>query len=87
MSSANALKLDNAKILLFVKGIIFLTYKTNDKILDISKLKAFTDNNMNVTNNLKFAYGRAENIVGKGVNAFNIFSFLTIFQKLTSQGH
>ena len=41
----------------------------NDKILDLSKLKAFADNSLNVNQKLKFALGRAEKIVGKGENA------------------
>ena len=41
----------------------------NDKILDWSKLKAFTDKKINVTENLKFVLGRVGNIVGKGENA------------------
>ena len=41
----------------------------NNKILDVSKLKAFADNNLNVNRKLKFAFGRVENIVGKGENA------------------
>ena len=42
---------------------------TNDKILDWSKLKAFADNKIEVNENLKFALGRVEKIVGKGENA------------------
>ena len=41
----------------------------NNKILDLSKLKAFADNNLNVYQKLKFAFERVENIVGKGENA------------------
>ena len=41
----------------------------NDKILYLSKFKAFADNKINVTQKLKFALGRVENIVGKGENA------------------
>ena len=41
----------------------------NNKILDVSKLKTFADNNLNVNRKLKFAFGRVENIVGKGENA------------------
>ena len=41
----------------------------DDKIVDRSKLKAFADDKMNVTQKLKFALGRVENIVGKGENA------------------
>ena len=41
----------------------------NYKILDLSKLKAFADDNLNVNQKLKFALGRVENIVAKGENA------------------
>ena len=41
----------------------------DDRILDWSKLKAFADDNINVTKKLKFVVGRIENIVGKGENA------------------
>ena len=41
----------------------------NDKILEWSKLKAFVDDKINVSEKLKFGLGRAENIVGKGENA------------------
>ena len=40
----------------------------NDKILDWSKLKAFADNKIDVTEKLKFVLGRVyiiENIVGR----------------------
>ena len=35
----------------------------NNKILDITKLKAFADGNIKVTEKLKFVDGRVENIV------------------------
>ena len=41
----------------------------NDKIVDLSKLKAFADDKLNVTQKLKFPLGRVENFVGKGENA------------------
>ena len=41
----------------------------NDKILDWSKLKEFADDKLKLSQNLKFALGRVENIVGKGENA------------------
>ena len=41
----------------------------NHKILDWSKLKAYADDKINVTQKLKFALGRVENIVEKGENA------------------
>ena len=41
----------------------------NDKISDLSKLKAFADDKINVTQKLTFFLGWIENIVGKGENA------------------
>ena len=41
----------------------------NDKILDLSKLKTFADDKINVTEKLKFVLERVEHIVGKGENA------------------
>ena len=41
----------------------------NDQISGWSKLKAFADDKMDVTEKLKFVLGREENIVGKGENA------------------
>ena len=38
-------------------------------MLDWSKFRAFSDNNSNVAKLAKFAFGRIENIVGKGENA------------------
>ena len=41
----------------------------NNKILDWSKLKAYADDKINVTEKLKFVIGSLENNVGKGENA------------------
>ena len=41
----------------------------NDKILDLSKFKAFADNKSNVTQNVKFVLWRIENNEAKGENA------------------
>ena len=41
---------------------------SDDKILDLSKMEAFADNNVNVTHMLQFYSDRSENIVGKGEN-------------------
>ena len=41
----------------------------DDKILDLSKLKAFADDKINLTQNFKFVLERIENIAGKGENA------------------
>ena len=52
----------------------------NDKMLDLSKLKAFADDKINATQKLKFAQGSVENIVGKCW--FPAFSpFPTMFSK------
>ena len=59
-----------------------------NKILDWSKLKAFADDNINVTESLKFVLRMFENILGKGekcwLPAFS--SFLTMFQKASLTG-
>ena len=55
---------------------ITFNFLPNDKILDWSKLKAFADDNVNLTQKWKFHLGRVENIVGKGENAgYQHFSF------------
>ena len=41
----------------------------NEKILYYSKLKAFADDKINMTEKLKFVSGKVENIVEKGENA------------------
>ena len=38
----------------------------NNKTLDLSKLKTYAEDKINVTEKLKFVIGRVENIVGKG---------------------
>ena len=56
----------------------------NDKILDWSKLKEFTDDKIIMNKILKFGLGRVENIAGKGENAgyHHFLLFPTIFSKL-----
>ena len=41
----------------------------HDKILGLPKLKAFADDKLNVTQNVKIVFYRIENIVGKEENA------------------
>ena len=64
----SAFNLDKAKKILFVNQDNFNSLP-NERILDWSKLKAFADDKINVTEKLKFVLGRVENIVGKGENA------------------
>ena len=48
---------------------IYILTLPNDKVLDWSKLKDFADDKIKLMEKLKFCWGRAENIVGKGENA------------------
>ena len=41
----------------------------NDKILDVTKLKAFADDKINVAQKMISVFDRVENIVEKGENA------------------
>ena len=56
-----------------VLKLMIVLYRVNslpkEKILDLSKLKTFADDSLNVYQKLKFALGRVENIVGKVENA------------------
>ena len=55
----------------------------NSKILDLSKLKEFADNNFRVAQMMLFSSDRVENTVGKGENAGHqhFLLFLQCFQK------
>ena len=60
----------------------------NDKILDSSKLKAFANDKINVTEKLNFVFARIQNIVGKQENAgyqhFLLFSQVLFPKVVTS---
>ena len=61
----------------------------NDKILDVTKLKAFADDKINVAQMMISVYDSVENIVGKGEKMLvtSILSFsLNVFKRLLSQG-
>ena len=68
--------------------ISLLTLYQNDKILDWSKLKAFVDDKINVTEKFKFLFERVESIVGKGENAGyqHFLLFPKCFQKHSYTG-
>ena len=57
-------------------------------MLDQSKLKAFADDKINVTEKIEFVLGRVENIVGKVENAGyqHFLLFPQCFQKATYTG-
>ena len=61
LSSIKSFHTDNSKVLLCDK----VNSLPSDKILEVSKFKAFADNIINVTEKLKFALRRVENIGGK----------------------
>ena len=77
MSSANALDLDQSKNLLFGKELTvynkFTIWHFNslpkNKILDVTKLKAFADEKLNVAIKTISLFDRVENTVEKGGNA------------------
>ena len=54
-----------------------------NKILGLSKLKAFADDKLNLTPNIKVVFHKIENIVEKEENAGyqHFFSFPTMFSK------
>ena len=60
----------------------------NDKFFDWSKLKGLADDKINVTEKLKFRFGRLENIMGKGENAGyqHFLLFPQCFQKASLSG-
>ena len=60
----------------------------NDKFSDWSKLKAFADDKLNLTEKLKLELERVENIVGKGENAGyqHFLLFPQCFQKASILG-
>ena len=64
------------------------TTLSNDKFSDWSKLKAFADDKLNLTENLKLELEMVENIVGKGENAGyqHFLLFPQCFQKASILG-
>ena len=60
----------------------------DDKILDMSKSKAFADDKININKILIFGLGRVENIVGKRENAGyqHFLFFLQCFQVASCTG-
>ena len=53
---------------------------SNGKILAMSKLKAFADNKLNITETMILIFYRVEKIVRKGHSAF--YPFPTMFSKV-----
>ena len=58
----------------------------DDKILGLPKLKAFAEDNSNVTQNIRVVFHKIENIVGKAENAgyLHFLLFPQCFQKAFS---
>ena len=60
---------------------------SDNKILDWSKLKAFTDDKIKLAKMMIFVFERSENPKEKGENTVTIFSFShNIFKRLITQG-
>ena len=55
----------------------------DDKILALSKMKAFADNKLHINPNIKFFFHKVENTFGKGENAGyqHVLLFPQCFQK------
>ena len=66
----------------------FVNSLPNDKILDVTKLKAFADDKINVDKMMISVFHRVENIVEKGVNAGyqHFLLFPQCFKRLLSCG-
>ena len=58
----------------------------NDRVLDMTKLKAYADDNLNVAKMMIYLFNRVENTVGKGENAGyqHFLLFPQCFQKSCS---
>ena len=76
------------RTLAVTRGTTCLNSLPKDKILNWSKLEAFADDKINVSEKLKYVLGRIENIVGKGENAGyqHFLLFPQCFQKTSSTG-
>ena len=68
LSSNNGLNL-YSNLMPDPQGLVYFNSLPNDKILDLSKFKAFADDKVILTQKFKFVFGKVENIVGKGENA------------------
>ena len=74
----------------FAKHLNFFNSLPKDKILDVTRLKAFADDEINVPQMMISVFDRVENIVGKGENSgyqhFLLFFFPQCFQKASFLG-
>ena len=68
-------------------SLVYLNPLPNNKTLNLSNLKGFTDNSLNMYQNFKFDLGRVENIVGKGENAGNWEKKKTLVTSIFSFSH
>ena len=66
------------------QGFFLVKSLTDDKILALSKLKEFADNNLSVAQLVQFYYERVENMVGKGENVG--YQRFLLFPTMLSKG-
>ena len=73
----------------FTKHCSLINPFPHDKILGLTKSKAFADDKLNVTKMVISVFDRVENIVGKGeIACTSNFSFShNVFKRLLSQTH
>ena len=77
-----ALNFVYGKLKVFLEGSKYLNLYQKDKILEWSKLKAFLDDKINVTEKMKFVLVGVENISRKEkMLVTSIFSFPTMFSE------
>ena len=67
---------------------VWVNFVSNIKFLDWSKLRAFADDKVDVTEKPKLFFGWADNILGKGENAgyWHSLLFPQCFQKADFSG-
>ena len=73
---------------MLLSPVLFFNSLPNEKNLALPRLKAFTDDKINMAQKLKLDLRRVENIVGKGENAGyqHFLLFPQFFQKASSSG-
>ena len=62
----------------------YINSSPNDKNVDLSKLKVFPDDNLNVVQRMKFVFDRVENILGRRENVG--FQHLLLFPHCFPKG-
>ena len=78
-----------SRIFIFLSSQMIINNLPNNEISNWSKLEAFADDKIKVTESLKFGLGMVQNVVGKEENAVYTSIFLfsyNVFKRLLIQG-